>query len=86
MADGFSGMCDPGILPMFTWTDRSVRLMGVISCFLKLLIYLLMAILGLCCYVWAFTSCNELGEGGQLFLGVCRFLVAVASLVAEHRL
>ena len=79
-------MCDPGILPMFTWTDRSVRLMGVISCFLKLLIYLLMAILGLCCYVWAFTSCNELGEGGQLFLGVCRFLVAVASLVAEHRL
>ena len=45
-----------------------------------------MAILGLCCYVWAFTSCNELGEGGQLFLGVCRFLVAVASLVAEHRL
>ena len=40
MADGFPGMCDPGILPMFTWTDRSLRLMGVISCFLKLFIYL----------------------------------------------
>ena len=40
VADGFPGMCDPGILPMFTWTDRSLRLMGVISCFLKLFIYL----------------------------------------------
>ena len=50
--------------------------MGIISCFLKLCIYLLMAILGLCCCAWAFSSCNELDEGEQLFLGVCSFLPA----------
>ena len=32
--------------------------------------------LGLCCFAWAFSSC---GEQGLLF-------VAVASLVAEHKL
>ena len=32
---------------------------------------------------WAFSSC---GERGLLFIAVCRLLIAVASLVAEHRL
>ena len=36
-----------------------------------------MAALGLCCCVLAFSSC---GEGGLLFVAVCRLLVAVASL------
>ena len=41
------------------------------------------AALGLCCYAQAFSSCGELG---LLFVVVCRLLIAVASLVAEHRL
>ena len=36
--------------------------------------------LGLCCCVWAFSSC---GEGWLLFLVVCGLLIAVASLVEE---
>ena len=39
--------------------------------------------LGLCCCTWAFSSC---GERGLLFIAVHRLLIAVASLVAEHRL
>ena len=42
-----------------------------------------MAVLGLCCCVWAFSSC---GEQGLLFVVMRRFLIAVASLVAEHGL
>ena len=38
---------------------------------------------GLCCCTWVFSSC---GERGLLFIAVCRLLIAVASLVAEHRL
>ena len=49
----------------------------------NLLIYLLMAELGLCCRAWAFSSC---GERGLLFVVVCGLLIAVASLVAEHGL
>ena len=45
------------------------------------LIYLFLAALGLCCCAWAFSSC---GERGLLSLAVHRFLIAVASLVAEH--
>ena len=45
--------------------------------------YLFLAALGLCCCTWAFSSC---GERGLLFCAVCRLLIAVASLVAEHRL
>ena len=47
------------------------------------IIYLFMAALGLCCCTWAFSSC---GERGLLFVVVCRLLIAVASLVAEHGL
>ena len=46
-------------------------------------IYLFLAALGLCCCARAFSSCDE---RGPLFIAVRRLLVAVASLVAEHRL
>ena len=39
-----------------------------------------MAVLGLRCFVQAFSSC---GERGLLFIGVRGLLIAVASLVAE---
>ena len=42
-----------------------------------------MAALGLHCSTRAFSSC---GERGLLFIAVCGLLIAVASLVAEHRL
>ena len=50
---------------------------------INLFIYVFVAELGLCCCARAFSSCGELE---LLFVAVCRFLVAVASLVAEHRL
>ena len=52
--------------------------------FFKIFIYLLfLAVLGLLCCTGAFSSC---GEQGLLFVAVCGLLMAVASLVAEHRL
>ena len=42
-----------------------------------------MAALGLHCCAQAFSSC---GEQGLLFIAACWFLIAVASLVAEHSL
>ena len=53
--------------------------------FFKNLFYfcLSLAALGLCCCVWTCSSC---GERGLLFIGVHGFLIAVASLVPEHRL
>ena len=52
--------------------------------FLNLFIYLfILAVLGLCCCSWAFSSC---GEQGLLFVAVHGLLIVVASLVAEHRL
>ena len=51
---------------------------------LKKKIYLfILAALGLCCCVWAFSSC---GEQRLLFIGVRGLLIAVASLVVEHGL
>ena len=52
--------------------------------FLKkiLFIYLFLAALGLRCCAWAFSSCVE---QRLLFVEVCGLLIAVASLVAEHR-
>ena len=43
-------------------------------------IYLFLAVLGLRCCAWAFSSC---GEQGLLFIAVRGLLIAVASLVAE---
>ena len=42
-----------------------------------------MAVLGLRCRAWAFSSC---GERGLLFVAVRRLLIVVASLAAEHGL
>ena len=47
------------------------------------LICLFSAALGLCCYMWAFSSC---GEWGLLCIVVRGLLIAVASLVVEHGL
>ena len=46
-------------------------------------IYLFLAVLGLRCCVWAFSSC---GEQGLLFVAVHGLLIAVAFLVVEHGL
>ena len=51
--------------------------------FLKKFIYLFLAVLGLRCCAWAFSSC---GEWGLLFVAVRGLLIEVASLVAEHGL
>ena len=48
-----------------------------------LLIFNFLAVLGLRCYVWAFSSC---GEWGLLSVAVSGLLIVVASLVAEHGL
>ena len=48
-----------------------------------LFIYLLMAVLGLHCCVWALSSCSK---QGPLFAAVCGPLTAAASLVVEHGL
>ena len=62
------------------------------SCFSKfsnfflnlfILFILFLAALGLRCCAQAFSSC---GEWGLLFVAVRRLLIAVASLVVEHRL
>ena len=52
----------------------------VFNNFLK--IYLFLVMLGLCCCVWAFSSC---GEKGLLFVVVLKLLIALASFVVEHR-
>ena len=51
--------------------------------FFLIYLFLFLAALGLCCCAWAFSSC---GEQGLLFVVVHGLLIAVASLVAEHRL
>ena len=49
----------------------------------NIFIYLFLAVLGLRCSVQPFSSC---GEKGLLFVVLCGLLIAVASLVVEHRL
>ena len=58
---------------------------GLFVCFFinLFVIYLFLAALGLRCCAWASSSC---GEQGLLFVAVRRLLIAVASVVAEHRL
>ena len=51
--------------------------------FLKIYLYLFLAMLGLHCYAQAFSSC---GERGLLFVVVRGLLIVVASLVVEHGL
>ena len=63
--------------------------LGKISLVVKYFIYLFIYLFIFGCvgssllYAQAFSSC---GEQGLLFVSVCRLLIAVASLVAEHRL
>ena len=64
-------------------TNNPIVLVFVFLFFINLFIYLFMAVLGLCCCAQAFSGC---GERGLLFVAVRRLLIAVASLVAEHRL
>ena len=58
------------------------RELDVCVCFFNLL-FLFLAALGLRCCARAFSSC---GERGLLFVAVRGLLMAVASLVAKHRL
>ena len=51
--------------------------------FIYFIYYLFLAVLGLRCCARAFSSC---GERGLLFVAVHGLLIAVASLVMEHRL
>ena len=46
-------------------------------------INLFLAVLGLCCCAWVFSSC---GKRGLLFVVTRGLLTAVSSLVAEHGL
>ena len=46
-------------------------------------LFLFLAVLGLCCYALAFSSCSE---RGLLFVAVRGLLIFVASLIAEHGL
>ena len=45
--------------------------------------YLFLVVLGLHCCAWAFSSC---GERGPVFVAIHGLLIAMASLVVEHRL
>ena len=71
-ADG--GLIDPLILESLT---------ELFFFFFFFEISLFLAVLGLPCWMRAFSSC---GGWGLLFVVVCRLLIAVAFLVAEHRL
>ena len=71
---------------VFILIDIFVSFLSVISdsfYFIYLFVCLFMAALVLRCCAWAFSSCSE---WGLLFIAVHGLLIAVASLVAEHRL
>ena len=79
-----------------TWTNLSLlwdllpQTMGLLCCFTEetkakeffLITYFGCAGVFVCC-LWDLSSCSE---PGLLILAMCRLLVAVASLVSEHRL
>ena len=76
--------------PLTDLTDqwKSQALFFFLFLFIYLPIYLsiyilFLAVLGLRCCAQAFSSC---GERGLLFVAVCRLLIEVASLAAEHGL
>ena len=86
---GWVGLTERPALPYFTddWKNFHVlttwsNFWPICLFFLNNFIYLFLAALGLHCFVWAFLSC---GEQGLLFITVCG-LIAVGSLVVEHRL
>ena len=51
--------------------------------FIYLFVFLFLAVLGLCCCVWALSNC---GKQGLLFFVVHGLLIVVASVVVEHGL
>ena len=61
---------------------RSIKCIFYKDVFIVFILF--MAVLGLCCCIWAFCSCSP--GGGHTVVAVCRLLVAVASLAAEHGL
>ena len=63
------------------WCKSSMHLVETVLQILQ--IYLFLAVLGLCCFMWAL---SDFGEQELLFTAVHGPLIAVASLVAEHRL
>ena len=76
----------PGIEPTLPALEGVVLTTGPLGKPLYVFFFffnLLLDALVLRCCVWAFSSC---GERGLLFIAVCRLLIAVASLVVEHRL
>ena len=80
------GLRDPRHPPRLETVLHSEELSHILHGFfflIYLFIYLSLAALGLCCCAQAFSSCSE---RGPLFVAVRRLLIAVASLVAEHRL
>ena len=60
-----------------------VYMYHILKKFLFIIYFLFLAALGLRHCTWAFSSC---GEWGLLFVAECGLLIAVASLVAEHRI
>ena len=59
------------------------KLPSMSSAYLFIYLFIYLAALGLCCCLWAFSSC---GEQGLLFVAVHGLLIEVASLVAKHGL
>ena len=74
----------PTSVTLKIYNDLRILLYINSTLFLKfyLFIYLFLAVLGLRCCVRDFSSC---GERGLLFVAVRGLLIAVASLVAEHK-
>ena len=68
--------------PVSHWSETS-RQDKPSSFFYFFFFKFILAALGLCCLVWAFSSC---GEWGLLFVAVHGILISVASLVVENRL
>ena len=64
------------------WTTREVLMMSLIY-FYKFIYLFIFGCVGSSLLRAGFLSCDE---QGLLFVAVCRLLVAVASLVAEHGL
>ena len=74
---------DSCLLSLFLRLTGFFKLLFIYLFIYLLFIYLFLVVLGLCCCARAFSSC---GERGLLFIAVRGLLIAVASLVAEHRL
>ena len=71
---------------MYYCVKQTFRVDPCAACFLKnkfIYLFLFLAVLGLRCCVWAFSSC---GEQGLLSVAVRGLLIVVSSLVAEHGL